>query len=96
VVEPLIKPQWYVDCTGMAKEAVRVSHTLHYTTNADPSIGRWYGARSLRLFQSSTRRPGTSGWRTVVIGVSPDSCGGDTASQPTLLPWMTPQYLKEM
>ena len=24
VVEPLIKPQWYVDCTEMAKEAVRV------------------------------------------------------------------------
>ena len=24
VVEPLIKPQWYVDCTEMAKEAVKV------------------------------------------------------------------------
>jgi len=27
VVEPLIKPQWYVDCTEMAKEAVKVSYT---------------------------------------------------------------------
>ena len=26
VVEPLIKPQWYVDCTEMAKEAVKVSN----------------------------------------------------------------------
>lgn len=29
VVEPLIKPQWYVNCKGMAKEA------LDAVTNAD-------------------------------------------------------------
>lgn len=27
IVEPLIKPQWWLDCTGMAKEAVNVSLT---------------------------------------------------------------------
>lgn len=26
IVEPLIKPQWFVSCGEMAKEAIRVSH----------------------------------------------------------------------
>ncbi len=28
IVEPLIKPQWYVNCTDMAASAVQVSHTI--------------------------------------------------------------------
>ncbi len=27
IIEPLLKPQWYVNCTGMAKKACDVSHT---------------------------------------------------------------------
>lgn len=57
---------------------------------------RLYGIKSSRSFLSHTRRHGTSGWRTVVIGASPASCGGGTESQLTLLQWMTPLFLLEM
>lgn len=34
IVEPLIKPQWWLDCTGMAKEAVNVSLTVFNLTSS--------------------------------------------------------------
>ncbi|XP_065918403.1 valine--tRNA ligase-like [Dysidea avara] len=42
VVEPLIKPQWYVDCTEMAKEAVRVVRSKELKIIPEFHEKTWY------------------------------------------------------
>lgn len=42
VVEPLIKPQWYVDCTEMAKEAVKVVRSKELKIIPESHEKTWY------------------------------------------------------
>ena len=38
VIEPLLKPQWYVDCKQMAAESVKVSATSFVASVIVPSV----------------------------------------------------------
>lgn len=83
VIEPLLKPQWYVACRPLADETVRVSLSLQ-------NRERYSRSRSERSRAScaspplSPRRIGTAGWRRFMTGVFLVNSGGGTGVRRTL------------
>jgi len=91
VIEPLIKPQWYVKCEGMAKAAADAARSGELKILPGEGVGRGGGDGKAGAIlatsspaQRSTSPRGTGGWTTSRTGASAGSCGGATASQPTL------------
>ena len=86
IVEPLLKPQWYVKCDEMAAKAVEVRGVWLKGGGQDiPYLfPRLFAAGSLASFLPSMIVCGTPGWRTAVIGAYLASFGGDIAFLHTL------------
>lgn len=43
VIEPLLKPQWYVNCQQMAKDAMKAVHDGELTIFPKASEKEWFG-----------------------------------------------------
>lgn len=79
VIEPKMKPQWWVRQKALAQAAMDVSlHLSGLIINKYTKFNRLSGTERLRFARQHQRRTFLSGWRKSRIGVSPASFGGVT------------------
>lgn len=79
IIEPLLKPQWYVNCKPLAEEALRVSATLCILLSRFQTM--FTSAHELASCLSPRNHPrtnGTAGSKEFRIGVFLASFGGVT------------------
>lgn len=90
VIEPLLKPQWWVNCKGMASrgcDAVRNGELEILPNSMEAAWFRYVApdARDWKENVSSFRNfDGAVGWKTSRIGASLASFGGAIASPRTI------------
>lgn len=84
VVEPLMKPQWWVKMSSLAGDAVSPGIVIMYGEST--YVLMWFRRLKLSkmgiLRSDQSRRRGTTltGWRTSTTGVFRGSCGGDISA----------------
>jgi valyl-tRNA synthetase len=85
VIEPILKPQWWVNCQPLAEEAIKVrqasSHELVTLNQPDLSALELV---NLTFSLSNPKTNGTGGWKGSKTGVSLVSYGGVIAVLHTL------------
>jgi hypothetical protein len=87
IIEPVLKPQWWVSCQPLAEEAikVRLGSLLVYWPSHICCLFSAQGRASWSLHPNSRRMTGIDGSKGSRTGVSPDSCGGVIGVLPILL-----------
>ena len=86
IIEPLMKPQWWVKCAPLTENVVKVNIIgcqEVYQTECFSACSALVQA-SFKSVQHSQRTSGTAGWRILRTGAFPGSCGGDTVSPLTM------------
>ena len=85
VIEPVLKPQWWVNCKPLAEEAINVSWKVLSTDQESTILYSAPELASLTFNPSNLKMNGIGGLKVFRIGVFLDSCGGVIAVRLTLL-----------
>jgi hypothetical protein len=83
VIEPVLKPQWWVNCQPLAQEAIRVRPGCLSIVDSQMLFSA-HGPASWSLLPSNQKTTGIDGLMGSKTGVSLGSYGGATGALPTL------------